>query len=61
MGAVAGYGDSLQESCLEGFNSLGFHQFSPYSYNGCLLYTSDAADEEDSVDLIVTVAVEPGS
>ena len=26
MGAVAGYGDSLQESCLEGFNSLGFHQ-----------------------------------
>ena len=26
MGAVAGYGDALQASCLEGFNSLGLHQ-----------------------------------
>lgn len=26
LGAVAGYGDPLQGSCLEGFNSLGLHQ-----------------------------------
>ncbi len=26
MGAVVGYGVSLQDSCLEGFDSLGFHQ-----------------------------------
>ena len=27
LGAVVGYGGSLQESCLEGFDSLGLHQF----------------------------------
>ena len=26
MGAVVGYGDSWQESCLQGFDFLGFHQ-----------------------------------
>ena len=26
LGAVVGYGVSLQDSCLEGFDSLGFHQ-----------------------------------
>ena len=26
MGAVVGYGGSLQESCLEGFDFLGLHQ-----------------------------------
>ena len=26
MGAVVGYGVALQASCLEGFDSLGFHQ-----------------------------------
>ncbi len=27
MGAVVGYGGSLQESCLEGFDFLGLHQY----------------------------------
>ena len=27
MGAVMGYGVALQASCLEGFDSLGLHQF----------------------------------
>ena len=27
MGAVVGYGVALQASCLEGFDSLGLHQF----------------------------------
>jgi hypothetical protein len=27
LGAVVGYGVALQASCLEGFDSLGFHQF----------------------------------
>ena len=34
MGAVAGYGLSLQERCLEGFNSLGFHHFRSVSIDG---------------------------
>ena len=27
LGAVVGYGVALQASCLEGFDSLGLHQF----------------------------------
>ncbi len=34
MGAVVGYGVALQASCLEGFDSLGFHQTMVLSSNG---------------------------
>ena len=35
------------------FSAVGINTFIPYPaiINNCLLYTSDAADEEDSVDL----------
>ena len=32
MGAVVGYGVALQASCLEGFDSLGFHHIT-----GCIV------------------------
>ena len=31
MGAVVGYGGSLQESCLEGFDFLGLHHIKTHS------------------------------
>ena len=34
MGAVVGYGVALQASCLEGFDSLGLHQFMDSSVYG---------------------------
>eukprot|EP00656_Telonema_subtile_P004879 TRINITY_DN12226_c0_g1_i2.p2 TRINITY_DN12226_c0_g1~~TRINITY_DN12226_c0_g1_i2.p2 ORF type:complete len:107 (+),score=27.24 TRINITY_DN12226_c0_g1_i2:384-704(+) len=37
----------IEESCAE----TDFRRMLRWLYTGCLLYTSDAADEEDSVDL----------
>ena len=37
LGAVVGYGVALQASCLEGFDSLGLHQFYLYeALSGCV-------------------------
>jgi len=37
LGAVVGYGGSLQESCLEGFDSLGLHQvYLSKALSGCV-------------------------
>ena len=39
----------LLKSAYQGINTAGDKVI--YSEKGCLLYTSDAADEEDSVDI----------
>jgi hypothetical protein len=37
LGAVVGYGVALQASCLEGFDSLGLHQFYLFeALSGCV-------------------------
>lgn len=50
MGAVVGYGDSWQESCLQGFNSLGFHQF-----NGALsvVACTSCCDRESMSSILI--------
>src|SRR5664280_307316 len=45
--------DHLQKAFDYGLRAIGPAHYGPgtYAYGTCLLYTSDAADEEDSVDL----------
>ena len=39
LGAVVGYGVALQASCLEGFDSLGLHQFLKVDKRTCVVNT----------------------
>src|SRR5664279_6513341 len=42
-------GGALAQNALVPMNLLGDRTVADYVHTGCLLYTSDAADEEDSV------------
>lgn len=43
MGAVVGYDDALQASCLEGFDSLGLHQYFTILYDEVLTNDYDSS------------------
>src|SRR5665648_1276885 len=45
------FANTAYKSIPFGFQQLNGWRFLPYANMSCLLYTSDAADEEDSVDL----------